>query len=100
MTRRRRYTQLKLEIQRLNTHFDAVPLRFLLQGGYVSGILKGNHQWWVFTSDSPGFRSHIPDGRLCKYSLWTDRVPPVVSELYNAIWEAAIKSGYDLAEQE
>jgi hypothetical protein len=100
MTRRRRYTQLKLEMQRLKTHYDEVPLRFSLSGAPVTGILTGNHQWWVFSSDSPTFRSQIPGGRLCKYSLWTNRIPAVVSDLYNGIWEAAIQSGYDLAEPE
>ncbi|MCW3073211.1 MAG: hypothetical protein JWP69_280 [Flaviaesturariibacter sp.] len=100
MTARRKYKQLKFGIEALKKHYDSVCLSFVIGRQTVRGVLKGNHQSWVFVSDSRPFLSCVPSGQFFKYALWIGEVPADVSLLYNAIWEAAIKEGYDLSEEE
>jgi hypothetical protein len=97
---KRRYRQLKLDIDVLQHHYEMVSLSFKLNQYQVSGILNGSASDWTFQSDSPAFLNIVPSGRLSKYALWLDRVPRQISKIYNGIWEAAIKQGYDIAEPE
>ena len=100
MPARRKYKQLKFGIDTLNRHYDNVILRFVVGRRTVIGILKGDHRNWVFLSGSEAFLRKIPSGQFFKYGLWPNGVPVGISELYNAIWEAALKAGYDLSEEE
>jgi hypothetical protein len=100
MTVRRKYKQLKFGIDTLHRHYDNVVLRFVVGRRTVIGVLKGDHRNWVFLSNSEAFLRKVPSGQFFKYALWPSGVPDGISELYNAIWDAAIKEGYDLAEED
>lgn len=100
MTAARKYKQLKFSMDPLKDHYDAIALRFKLHHQVIKGALTGNYQYWFFKSESPAFLKHIPSGILFKYAIWENHIPTEVSNLYNAIWEAAFKAGYDLQEKE
>jgi len=99
MTVRRKYKQLKLSMEAPRRQYDEVTLSFMLNSQRVSGILKGSCQSWVFISGSGPFLKQVPGGQLFKYAFWPEGVPSAISALYNGIWEAAIKAGYDLGEE-
>lgn len=97
---RKRYRQLKFEIDEQQDHYEGVLLRFRLNREEVTGLLNGSITDWVFQSDSPAFLKFVPSGRLCKYALWYDRIPQQVNRIYKGMWEAALKAGYELSEKE
>ena len=80
--------------------YDEVVLSFMLQSQRVTGVLKGSCQSWVFISASASFLKQVPGGQLFKYAFWPEGVPAAISSIYNGIWEAAVKAGYDLSEEE
>lgn len=100
MPARKRYRQLKLDMDLLQDHYEMVPLSFKLGHHQIRGILNGSATDWTFQSDSPAFLRIIPSGRLSKYALWIDHVPRQISKIYNGILESAIKAGYAIAEKE
>jgi len=100
MPTRKRYRQLRLELDLLDHHYEMVPLSFRLNHHQIKGILNGSASDWTFQSDSPAFIKIVPSGKLHKYALWTEGVPSQISKIYNGIWESAIKAGYDIAEIE
>jgi hypothetical protein len=100
MPGRKRYRQLKFEIDEPQDHYEAVLLRFSINRDKVKGLLNGSITDWVFQSDSPAFLKVVPSGRLCKYALWYDRIPRQLNMIYKGMWEAASKAGYDLSEKE
>lgn len=100
MRKRQRYRQLKMGMDALKDHYHSVGLHFRLNRQEVQGILNGNAQDWVFTSNSDAFVKYVPQGSLTKYALWIGAVPRVLSHLYAEIFEAAGKAGYDLFEKE
>jgi hypothetical protein len=100
MSPARKYRQLKLEINTLQDQYPDIILSFRINGKLVMGILKGSIHDWTFYSGSPAFLRVVPGGKLKNYMLWTGRIPKGLSRLYNAIGEAALKSGYDLEEKE
>jgi len=100
MPARKRYKQLKLETDAYQYHYEKLHLSFKLNQHTIEGILNGSASDWTFQSNSPAFLKQIPSGKLSKYALWVDEVPRQISKIYNGIWEAAIKVGYDIAEKE
>lgn len=96
----KKYRQLRFNVDVLLDHYEAVPLQFRLYNRTVKGTLHGSFRDWYFCSSSPVFLSFIPDGVLHKYNLWFHPVPGQLSDIYNAIDEAALKAGYDLSEKE
>ena len=100
MTARKRYRQLKIQIDELTYHYEMVILSFKINKYEINGILNGSATDWIFHSDSPAFLKIIPSGRLSKYSLWIDHVPKDISKIYNGVEEAALKAGYDIADKE
>jgi len=96
----KKYKQLKLAIDSLQDHYNMVSLSFKLHQKPVTGVLNGSALDWSFESESPVFIKYIPSGMLRKYSLWTDKVPKNISQMYNAISDAALKAGFDLSEKE
>ncbi|MCU7551721.1 hypothetical protein OCK74_21550 [Chitinophagaceae bacterium LB-8] len=94
----KRYKQLKLGVDSFRSHYQSVVLSFTIKRKSVSGILKGNRVDWMFQSDSPAFLKLVPSGILNKYALWWDMVPKDLDKVYNGIFEAAFKAGYDLCE--
>jgi hypothetical protein len=84
----------------LKDHYHSVGLQFRLNKHEIQGILNGNAEDWVFTSNSEAFVRYIPGGKLEKYALWIGGVPRVLGHLYTEIFEAAGKAGYDLFERE
>lgn len=96
----KKYRQLRFNVDVLQDHYEAVHLQFRLYGRQVKGTLQGNFRDWNFTSSSPLFLRFIPGGVLYKYNLWLQPVPGQLSDIYNAIDEAARKAGYDLSEKE
>ena len=100
MPARKRYRQLRLDLDVLEHYYEMVPLSFRLNHHQVKGILNGSASDWTFQSESPAFLKIVPSGKLHKYALWTGLVPGQISKIYNGIWESAIKAGYDMAENE
>jgi hypothetical protein len=100
MPAKKRYRQLKLDLDVLQHHYEMVSLSFKLNHHQIKGILNGSATDWTFQSNSPAFLKIIPSGKLHKYALWLDRVPRQISKIYNGIWEAAVRAGYDIAEHE
>lgn len=100
MTTRRKYKQLKLSMEAKRKQYDEVQLSFMLNRQRIDGKLKGSYQSWVFVSGSVAFLNQVPHGQLSKYAFWPNGVPATISHLYNGIWEAALKAGYDLSEEE
>lgn len=96
----KKYRQLRFNVDVLLDHYEAVPLQFRLYNRTVKGTLHGSFRDWYFCSSSPVFLSFIADGVLHKYNLWFHPVPGQLSDIYNAIDEAALKAGYDLSEKE
>lgn len=97
---RKRYRQLRFEIDQLEDHYHMVCLRFKINRQEVSGLLNGSITDWMFESKSDAFLKIVPSGRLCKYALWCDGVPKQINKIYKGVWEAAMKAGYDLLEKE
>jgi hypothetical protein len=100
MPARKRYRQLRLEIDELAYHYEMVRLSFKLNRREVNGILNGSASDWTFESNNPAFLKIIPTGRLSKYAFWLNGVPKQLNKIYKGIWEAAIKAGCDIAEKE
>lgn len=96
----KKYRQLRFNVDVLQDHYEAVPLQFQLYNRIVKGTLHGDFRDWFFTSSSPVFLRYIPDGVLHKYNLWLHPAPGQLSDIYNAIDEAALKAGCDLSEKE
>jgi hypothetical protein len=97
---RRRYKQLKLEVEPYREQFNSLWLSFKLGKHPVQGLLIGASHDWCFQSTSPAFLKQIPTGVLRKYALWFNGVPKNISSIYNNILEAALREGYDLTEKE
>lgn len=89
-----------LPINALKREYAGVLLCFKLGRKDVCGLLNGSANDWTFESVSPAFIKHLPTGRLHKYAVWHNKVPSIVSNLYNGIWDAAFKAGYDLGERD
>jgi hypothetical protein len=100
MPGRKRYRQLKFDIDILQHHFEMVFLTFKLNQHEVKGVLNGSSTDWTFQSGSPAFLKIVPSGKLSKYALWFGGVPRQIHKIYNGIGDAAIKAGYNLAEKE
>ncbi len=100
MTVRKRKNQLRLCIDVLKDQYHSVPLTFKMKNKLINGWLNGTAEDWTFSSYTPVFLEHISSGVLNKYALWLNRVPGVISELYNSIDEAALKSGYTIHTKE
>jgi len=100
MPTKKRYRQLKFEINELQSHYEMVFLSFKLNRHEVTGFLNGSSADWTFQSNSPEFLKIIPSGKLFKYALWVGRVPKEITKIYNGIEEAAIKAGFDIMEKE
>ena len=96
----RRYKQLKLGVEPYRGEFDSLWLTFKLGSQPVQGLLIGARSDWRFLSSSEVFLKCIPSGVLPKYALWFNGVPKNISALYNNIFDAALKAGYDLTEKE
>jgi hypothetical protein len=96
----KRYKQLPLPLSSLARNVTPVCLSFRLKRQLVYGVLHGNVDNWTFVSNSSIFLRHIPSGRLDKYALWMDTVPVIITEIYNSIYNAALKAGYSLQEYE
>lgn len=96
----RKYKQLRFNVDVLQDHYEAVPLLFRLYHKKVKGILQGDFRNWQFTSSSPVFLKYIPGGTLHKYNLWLQPVPRELSDVYNAIDQAALKAGCDLTDRD
>jgi hypothetical protein len=96
----KRHRQLQLDLSSFTWSTSPIVLSFQMNRRPVKGTLYGNCLNWTFESNSPAFLRYIPSGKLDKYALWINAVPPVISELYNKIYEAALKSGYSLQEKE
>ena len=96
----KRYKQLKLGVEPYRGEFDSLWLTFKLGNQPVHGVLIGARSDWRFLSSSEIFLKYIPSGVLPKYALWCNGVPKNISSLYNNIFEAAQKAGYDLTEKE
>ena len=97
---RRRYTQLKLEVESYQEQFNSLQLSFKLGKHPVQGLLIGACHDWCFQSTSPAFLKQIPSGVLRKYALWYNGVPKNITSIYNNIFKAARREGYDLTEKE
>ena len=100
MPAQKRLKQLKLGIDALQDQYNGVFLHFRLGYQIVEGVLNGSAADWTFQSYSRAFLKQVPTGTLYKYMLWMDSVPPGISNVYNAIEEAAFKAGYDMIERE
>ena len=100
MAATKRYRQLPLPLTPLSRHVNAVCISFKIARRPINGILYGNEVNWTFVSYSPAFLRYISSGRLDKYALWNNCVPPMLSQIYDAIYEAALKAGYSLYELE
>jgi hypothetical protein len=96
----RRYKQLKLHIDSHRDEYNSVWLQFKLGRHGVEGVLNGDCSDWYFESSSHAFLKMVPHGVLHKYALWIDVVPKNISTLYNCIYEAAYKAGYEMTEKE
>lgn len=96
----KRLRQLQLDLSSFSWASSPIVLSFQIKKQPVKGVLHGNCSNWTFESNSPAFIRYIPSGKLDKYALWINTVPPVISELYNKIYEAALKTGYSLQEIE
>ena len=96
----KRLRQLQLDLSSFTWASSPIVLSFQMNKRPIKGVLHGNCINWTFESNSPAFTHYIPSGKLDKYALWINTVPPVISELYNKIYEAALKSGYSLQENE
>jgi hypothetical protein len=92
--------QLKLEIHFLQQNFNGVELSFRLHNQTVKGHLLGNAQDWMFYSCSPAFLKIVSSGKLQKYNLWLNTIPKGISEVYNGIYESALKAGFDITDKE
>lgn len=97
---RKRYRQLRFEIDDLHFHYEMVFLRFKINRDEVVGILNGSVTDWLFQSDSPAFLKIVPSGKLFKYALWTNGIPKQLDRIYKGLSDAAFKAGYDLTEKE
>ena len=100
MPTRKRYSQLKFDIDSLQYHYEMVFLSFKINQHEVKGVLNGSSTDWTFQSNSPVFLKIVPSGKLSKYALWPGRVPRQINKIYNGIADAAIKAGYDITEKE
>ena len=96
----KRLQQLKLDLSSPPWSSGPIVLSFQMSKRPINGVLYGNCLNWTFTSSSPAFLHYIPSGKLDKYALWINTIPPVISELYNKIYAAALKTGYSLEENE
>ena len=91
---------MKLGVEPYRGEFDSLWVTFKLGNRPVQGVLIGARSDWRFLSNSEIFLKYIPSGVLSKYALWCNGVPENISTLYNNIFEAAQKAGYDLTERE
>jgi hypothetical protein len=96
----KRYKQLKLSIDSVRDHYEMVALSFRLHNQAVYGVLNGTLSDWHFTSRSPVFLRYIPGGVLHKYELWFHAVPKKLTDIYEGIFSAAQKAGYNMLETE
>jgi hypothetical protein len=96
----RRSPQLKLGLLVVPRTYFSVVLHFSVCRRPLTGVLYGTASNWTFLSNSPAFLRYIPSGRLDKYALWVDKIPPNISTIYNGIFDAAFKAGYSLQEKE
>ena len=96
----KRLRQLRLDLSSYTRDVSPVWLSFQINRRPVKGLLYGDYQNWTFESNSPAFLKHVPSGKLNKYAYWINAVPGGISEVYNGIFEAALKLGYSLQDME
>jgi hypothetical protein len=96
----KRLRQLQLDLSSFSPSTGPLCLSFQLKNRQVRGVLYGSYLNWSFESSSPVFLKYVPSGKLDKYALWVNTVPSVISELYNKIYDAALKKGCSLQDKE
>ena len=96
----KRLRQLRLDLSSFTRDVSPVWLSFQINRRPVKGFLYGDYQNWTFESNSPAFLNCVPAGKLNKYAYWVNTVPKGISEVYNGIFDAALKAGYSLQDIE